>query len=79
MTAGWTQAEFNVFGDGSYYTANFNPGFSITVYTSIRDVKDTTNFAFTYTLVDSCVQNSATGETNNLILGTCTQLQVTEP
>lgn len=71
LTHGWTQAEFNVFGDGSGYTASFNPGSSITVGLQIYDYNYSSP-AYTNTLVDSCVQNSVTGEKNNLLLGTCT-------
>lgn len=31
LTQGWYEAEFNVFGDGGFLTANFNPGSSLTV------------------------------------------------
>lgn len=74
LTQGWSVAEFNVFGDGNLWQANFNAGSYITVATSIRD--ETTAHPNLTNTTDSCFQNSTTGETNNLNLGTCTAYHV---
>jgi hypothetical protein len=59
----WTEAEFNVFGDGDDSEADFNAGSSILVQLMVADG----------TVADPlCVPGSGTtGETNNLTLGTC--------
>jgi len=59
-SAGWTQTEFNVFGNYNSTTADFNKGSSITV--KIFDGKSAT---------PTCVNNGSTGEQNNLTLSTC--------
>ncbi|HEX9110713.1 MAG TPA: Ig-like domain repeat protein [Terriglobales bacterium] len=61
----WNAAEFNVFGDGSSHEAYFStsPGSTIVVKTSITD--GTTNHP-------ACLQQSFTGETNNLGLADVT-------
>ncbi|MBV1851251.1 hypothetical protein [Catellatospora tritici] len=58
--AGWKIAEFNVFGDGGGYSANFNPGASLTVRTRIN---------YGGTAAPICVAQGFTGETNNLSFG----------
>ncbi len=58
---GWTQTEFNFFGQSGGSIAYFNPGSSITI--KIFDGKSTT---------PTCVNYGTTGELNNLSLGTCT-------
>jgi hypothetical protein len=59
----WNTAEFNVFGNGNSSQAAFNPGSTIVVKTSVDD--GTTNPPF-------CLQQSFTGETNNLNLANTT-------
>lgn len=72
LTQGWSQAEFNIFGDGSGAPqAIFNPGSSITVKTSIADLTPIAYGRLPSTS-DSCVKDSTTGESNNLNLGACT-------
>ncbi|GHJ47613.1 hypothetical protein Cs7R123_49550 [Catellatospora sp. TT07R-123] len=58
--AGWKIAEFNVFGDGGGFAANFNPGASLTVRTRIN---------YGGTAAPICVAQGFTGETNNLSFG----------
>jgi len=58
-SAGWTDAEFNVFGDGSGGAANFPANASVNVKTTIHN--GTTN-------APGCTAESFTGETNNLTL-----------
>ncbi|MDI1459830.1 hypothetical protein QEZ54_02510 [Catellatospora sp. KI3] len=58
--AGWKIAEFNVFGDGGGFSANFNPGASLTVRTRIN---------YGGTAAPICVAQGFTGETNNLSFG----------
>ncbi len=58
--AGWKIAEFNVFGDGGGFQANFNPGASLTVRTRIN---------YGGTAAPICVAQGFTGETNNLSFG----------
>jgi hypothetical protein len=59
-SAGWKIAEFNVFGDGGGFQANFNPGASLTVRTRIN---------YGGTAAPICVAQGFTGETNNLSFG----------
>ncbi len=59
LEQGWTQAEFNVFGNGNGSQVNFNSGTTFAVQTSMYN--GTTN-------APSCSQKSFTGETNNLTL-----------
>lgn len=58
---GWTQAEFNVFGDGGGSQATFSSGTLISVETLVTN--GATTSAPTYT------ETGTTGETNNLTLG----------
>jgi hypothetical protein len=58
--AGWKIAEFNIFGDGGGFQANFNPGASLTVRTRIN---------YGGTAAPICVAQGFTGETNNLSFG----------
>jgi hypothetical protein len=64
IASGWTQAEFNVFGDGGGARSNFNAGSSITVKIGLTDGS---------TAKPTCVPPSkmegTTGETNNLTPG----------
>lgn len=54
----WQDSEFNVFGAGGGSEANFNPGTSMTVVSTLS-------------VPPSCVVGGYTGETNNLNLGIC--------
>ena len=74
LTPNWDLAEFNIFGDGSNVPqAIFNPGSSITVYTSLYSHLYIPNIPPSPSpAVDSCEKISTTGETNNLNLGACT-------
>lgn len=60
-SAGWTIAEFNVFGYGGGGEATFNAGASVNVRTQI---------AYGGTTQPNCVAQGFTGETNNLNFGT---------
>jgi len=57
LAQGWTQAEFNIVGDGNGSQANFNAGATIVVRTAI----DTASSG-----APACVDIGQTGETNNL-------------
>jgi len=57
---GWTEAEFNVFGNGGGAMATFNPGAALTVRTRIN---------YGGTAAPNCVAHGFTGETNNLSFG----------
>jgi hypothetical protein len=59
--AGWTKAEFNVFGYAYGHQANFNSGASLNVRTRIN---------YGGTLPPICSAEGFTGETNNLNFGT---------
>ena len=64
----WTDAEFNVYGNGGGSEAVFNPGSSLTVKaTALYDNLQLSIYA------PKCVtsDNAMTGETNNLNLGNC--------
>lgn len=62
----WTQAEFNVVGDGGGSQAQFNDGASISVQLAIADGSDS---------APACLgQSGTTGETNNLNLGATCQV-----
>jgi hypothetical protein len=67
IASGWSQAEFNVFGNSGGSRAKFNSGASLTVKVAVDDGS---------TAAPTCVPPSAdagtTGETNNLTLGSCT-------
>jgi hypothetical protein len=64
IAPGWTQVEFNVFGDGGGSEAVFNKGSSITVGIVL---------SYGSTAAPTCVANGGTtGETNSLTLGKCT-------
>jgi hypothetical protein len=58
--AGWTIAEFNVFGDGGGGQASFNSGSTITARTRV---------IYGGTAPPNCVAQGFTGETNNLSFG----------
>jgi len=59
----WTQAEFNVVGNGGGSKAVFNTGASLDVVIKIADGS---------TLAPGCLRNAgSTGETNNFFLGGC--------
>jgi hypothetical protein len=57
--AGWTHAEFNVFGDANGGQANFGANSTITVKTTVHSGT---------TKAPGCFMESFTGETNNLTL-----------
>ncbi|WP_117211996.1 VWD domain-containing protein [Allorhizocola rhizosphaerae] len=59
--AGWTKAEFNVFGFAYGHAATFNPGASLNVRTRIH---------YGGTAAPICAAEGFTGETNNLNFGT---------
>lgn len=59
LSQGWTQSEFNVFGEGNSSQANFNPGATIVVQTLTSNGVPGSG---------SYQQKSTTGETNNLTL-----------
>ena len=59
LEQGWTEAEFNVFGNGNGSQVNFNTGTTFAVQTSMYN-----GTSFT----PSCTQTSLTGEANNLSL-----------
>jgi hypothetical protein len=61
IASGWTQAEFNVLGDGGGSRAAFNSGSSITVKISLTDGSTKTP-----TCVPPAKEEGTTGETNNL-------------
>ena len=63
LAAGWSQAEFNVVGDGGGSEAKFNKGTSLTVEIALKDGKTT---------APTCEgDDGTTGETNNLTLKSC--------
>jgi hypothetical protein len=59
LAAGWTDAEYNIFGDHSGSLATFNAGSTIVVRTTVHN--GTTN-------APTCAKESFTGETNSLTL-----------
>jgi hypothetical protein len=59
LAKGWTDAEFNVFGDLTYHTAVFDPASSLIVRTRLESTKGTN---------PTTALESFTGETNNLTL-----------
>lgn len=59
LAAGWTDAEFNIFGDCCFSDATFNAGSTVTVHTTVHNGT---------TAAPSCVIDGFTGETNNLTL-----------
>jgi hypothetical protein len=67
ISAGWTEAEFNVFGNAGGSRADFNSGSSVTVKLAVNDASTT---------APTCIPPSSiagtTGETNNLTAGSCT-------
>jgi hypothetical protein len=66
----WTQAEFNVFGDGSSSLAQFNNGAT----TAVQLLTNGSNVA------PLCPQTGTTGETNNLsLIGSCCRLNGATP
>ncbi len=67
ISSGWTQAEFNVFGNAGGSRADFNTGSSVTVKLVVSD--GTTSAP---TCVPPSDDDGTTGETNNLTLGKCT-------
>lgn len=68
MASGWTQAEFNVFGNAGGSEADFNSsGVSITVKVAATDGSSASP-----TCVAPSKDDGTTGETNNLKLGSCT-------
>ena len=65
----WTSAEFNVFGFGGGSEANFNLLTSITVGISAAYGTASNDYSIA---APTCGSGSFTGETNDLILGSCT-------
>jgi hypothetical protein len=71
LQAAWTDAEFNVVGDGNSSTASLNAGTTIVVRTAITD--GTPN-------APACVMAGTTGEMNSLnLLSPCCTVSGTEP
>ncbi len=62
IASGWTQAEFNVLGDGGGARSNFNTGSSVTVKIALTD--GSTNKPI---CVPPSKEEGTTGETNNLV------------
>ena len=63
LSAGWTEGEFNVIGDGGGSQANFNTGTKLTVKIAVTNGTNDKPV---------CQANDGTtGETNNLTLGKC--------
>jgi hypothetical protein len=67
IASGWSEAEFNVFGNAGGSRADFNSPVSLTVKVAVTDGSTT---------APTCLPPSdiagTTGETNNLTAGTCT-------
>jgi hypothetical protein len=61
LGSNWTEAEFNVFGDGNGDQAVFNAGSTLVVQTGVTSAVPTMN-------APACVPASFTGESNNLSL-----------
>jgi hypothetical protein len=66
IASGWSQAEFNVFGNAGGSKADFNSGSSINVKIEVTDGSTSTP-----TCVSPSDDDGTTGETNNLTLGSC--------
>jgi len=63
LATGWTESEFNIFGDGGGSEATFNSGSSVTVKVTVSNGTED---------VPTCAAKAGTtGETNNLKLGSC--------
>jgi hypothetical protein len=67
IASGWSQAEFNVFGNAGGSEAEFNTGVSVTAKVALTDGSTTAP-----TCVSPSKDDGTTGETNNLTLGSCT-------
>lgn len=67
IASGWSQAEFNVFGNAGGSEAVFNSGVSLTAKVAVTDKSTTAP-----TCVSPSKDDGTTGETNNLTLGSCT-------
>jgi hypothetical protein len=67
IASGWTQAEFNVVGDGGGARSDFNPGSAVTVKIALMDGSTSTP-----TCVPPAKMEGTTGETNNLTPRKCT-------
>jgi hypothetical protein len=61
IASGWTQAEFNVLGDGGGARSDFNAGSSVTVKIALTDASTAKP-----TCVPPAKEEGTTGETNNL-------------
>jgi len=71
LASDWRESEFNVFGDGNGSEAVFNTGSSITVKIAVIDGT---------AAAPACVKNAGTtGETNNLILESCSAVGGSAP
>jgi len=66
IASGWSEAEFNVFGNAGGSEAEFNSGSKITVKLALTDGSTTAP-----TCVSPSSDAGTTGETNNLNLGSC--------
>ena len=72
LSAGWTTAEFNVFGDGGGSTATFSSGTLISVETMVSN-------GTTSSPAPRAVEYGFTGELNNLTLDTSVICSVADP
>ncbi len=67
IASGWTQAEFNVFGNAGGSRADFNTGSSVTANVAVSDGSSSAP-----TCVAPSKREGTTGETNNLTARSCT-------
>jgi hypothetical protein len=67
IASGWTEAEFNVFGNAGGSEAEFNTGVSITAKLALTDGSTSAPTCLSPSGIDG-----TTGETNNLNAGSCT-------
>jgi len=71
LATGWTESEFNIFGDGGSSEAEFNSGSSLTVKVAVSN--GTRN-------APTCASGAGTtAETNNLTLGSCASMDGARP
>ncbi|MGF6483561.1 hypothetical protein [Paraburkholderia sp. JPY419] len=70
IAQGWSQSEFNIFGNGNASKLSFKPKTSITVNLQVNDGT---------TYAPKCLYGGTTGETNNLYLGKCTATEGAMP
>jgi hypothetical protein len=74
IASGWTQAEFNVFGNAGGSRADFNSGSSVTVSVAVTDGSSSAP-----TCIPPSDREGTTGETNNLTAGSCKATSGTTP